>query len=123
MQVRYPPLRSDPGEGAVCPMDTAWIGIVGLSEGSLRYSASKMMCCAHLRHSLSPCRSALIVAPKTLLAHWAKELTTCGVGNATREFYGSSSHDRCVSDPAMRLSNLENTYHQFMGWCLAIAYC
>eukprot|EP00884_Botryococcus_braunii_P020558 jgi/Botrbrau1/7186/Bobra.0300s0016.1 len=44
-------------------------------------------------------RAALIVAPKTLLAHWVKELAACGLGYATREYYGSSSHDR---DMALR---------------------
>lgn len=37
---------------------------------------------------------ALIVAPKTLLAHWEKELRVCGMGRATYSFYGSSEGER-----------------------------
>jgi SNF2 family DNA or RNA helicase len=37
---------------------------------------------------------ALIVAPKTLLAHWEKELRVCGMGRATHSFYGSSEGER-----------------------------
>jgi hypothetical protein len=34
------------------------------------------------------------VAPKTLLAHWEKELRVCGMGRATYSFYGSSEGER-----------------------------
>lgn len=37
---------------------------------------------------------ALIVAPKTLLAHWEKELRVCGMGRATHSFYSSSEGER-----------------------------
>jgi SNF2 family DNA or RNA helicase len=37
---------------------------------------------------------ALIVAPKTLLAHWEKELRVCGMGRAAHSFYGSSEGGR-----------------------------
>jgi hypothetical protein len=30
-----------------------------------------------------------VVAPKTLLAHWQKELRLCGLGKVTFEYYGS----------------------------------
>jgi len=34
-------------------------------------------------------RRALIVAPKTLLAAWSKELGVCGLGNRTYEYFGA----------------------------------
>ena len=40
------------------------------------------------------CRRAMVIAPKTLLAHWAKELGVCGVGRMTHEFFGTES-ERC----------------------------
>ena len=42
-------------------------------------------------------RRALVVAPKTLLAHWAAELRGCGLDRLVAEFYGGSVRDRCVS--------------------------
>ena len=41
-------------------------------------------------------RRALIVAPKTLLEHWAKELRTCGLGGRTHQYFGGSQADRCL---------------------------
>ncbi|KAL5993086.1 hypothetical protein ACLOJK_014007 [Asimina triloba] len=35
-------------------------------------------------------KRALIVAPKTLLAHWIKELTAVGLSEKIREYYGTS---------------------------------
>ncbi|XP_050205526.1 protein CHROMATIN REMODELING 24-like isoform X2 [Mercurialis annua] len=35
-------------------------------------------------------KRALIVAPKTLLSHWIKELTTVGLSRETREYFGTS---------------------------------
>jgi hypothetical protein len=40
---------------------------------------------------------ALIVAPKTLLAHWERELRVCGLGGATHSFYGSSEGERSAA--------------------------
>lgn len=40
-------------------------------------------------------RRAVIIAPKTLLAHWEKELVTCGLGSLLFQYYGSSQGDRC----------------------------
>jgi SNF2 family DNA or RNA helicase len=37
---------------------------------------------------------ALIVAPKTLLLHWQKELTVCGLGGRTFSYFGSNESDR-----------------------------
>jgi hypothetical protein len=34
---------------------------------------------------------AIIVAPKTLLAHWAKELELCGLGGCTHHFDGTAT--------------------------------
>ena len=36
-----------------------------------------------------------MVAPKTLLAHWEKELSVCGLASLTHEFYGTSQCARC----------------------------
>ena len=44
-----------------------------------------------------PCSRALVVAPKTLLAHWAAELRACGLGRLVAEFYGGSVRERCAS--------------------------
>ncbi|KAA6429139.1 MAG: hypothetical protein FRX49_00535 [Trebouxia sp. A1-2] len=40
---------------------------------------------------------AVIIAPKTLLAHWEKELVTCGLGSLLFQYYGSSQADRDYS--------------------------
>lgn len=37
---------------------------------------------------------ALIVAPKTLLAHWEKELRAVGLGSRVYWFYGSNEGER-----------------------------
>ncbi|XP_010484160.1 PREDICTED: protein CHROMATIN REMODELING 24 [Camelina sativa] len=39
-------------------------------------------------------KRALIVAPKTLLPHWMKELATVGLSRMTREYYGTSTKAR-----------------------------
>ncbi|KAI4345067.1 hypothetical protein L6164_012234 [Bauhinia variegata] len=39
-------------------------------------------------------RRALVVAPKTLLPHWIKELSAVGLSEKTREFYGTSIKSR-----------------------------
>lgn len=33
----------------------------------------------------------MVIAPKTLLAHWARELGVCGVGRSTHEFFGTEA--------------------------------
>ena len=38
-----------------------------------------------------PTRTALVVAPKTVLAQWAKELQTVGLGGLVHEFVGNQS--------------------------------
>lgn len=38
-----------------------------------------------------PTRRALVVAPKTVLAQWAKELQTVGLGGLVHEFVGNQS--------------------------------
>jgi hypothetical protein len=55
-----------------------------------------METCAFLAGMLQSRLAArvLIIAPKTLLAHWKKELATCGLAALTYEFYGSSQCDR-----------------------------
>jgi SNF2 family DNA or RNA helicase len=37
---------------------------------------------------------ALVVAPKTLLEHWAHELRTCGLGASTHKYFEGSQADR-----------------------------
>ncbi|KAK9816584.1 hypothetical protein WJX72_002280 [[Myrmecia] bisecta] len=44
-------------------------------------------------------RRALVVAPKTLLAHWVKELTLCGLSHCVYEYFGTSQAER---DNALR---------------------
>ena len=39
-------------------------------------------------------RRAMVVAPKTLLGQWVKELTVCGLGHSIFEYYGSSAAER-----------------------------
>jgi len=39
-------------------------------------------------------RRAIVVAPKTLLEHWVKELSTCGLGTRTHQYFGSSQPER-----------------------------
>ena len=41
-------------------------------------------------------RRAMVLAPKTLLGQWVKELTLCGLGSRVFEYYGTSSADRCA---------------------------
>jgi hypothetical protein len=36
----------------------------------------------------------MVIAPKTLLAHWARELNVCGVGNMTHEYFGTENDRR-----------------------------
>ena len=36
----------------------------------------------------------MVLAPKTLLGQWVKELTLCGLGSRVYEYYGTSSADR-----------------------------
>uniref|UniRef100_A0A383VXK8 Uncharacterized protein n=1 Tax=Tetradesmus obliquus TaxID=3088 RepID=A0A383VXK8_TETOB len=40
---------------------------------------------------------AMIVAPKTLLSHWEKELRVCGMGPRSHCFYGSSEGERAAA--------------------------
>ncbi|GIL73031.1 hypothetical protein Vretifemale_3267 [Volvox reticuliferus] len=42
-------------------------------------------------------RRAIIIAPKTLLPHWIKELGVCGLRNLTHEFFGSSESERSAT--------------------------
>ncbi|EFJ51955.1 hypothetical protein VOLCADRAFT_120362, partial [Volvox carteri f. nagariensis] len=42
-------------------------------------------------------RRAIIIAPKTLLPHWIKELTVCGLRNLTHEFFGNSESERSAA--------------------------
>ncbi|KAG2499868.1 hypothetical protein HYH03_002159 [Edaphochlamys debaryana] len=42
-------------------------------------------------------RRILVVAPKTLLPHWLKELAVCGLGSVSREYLGSSESERSAA--------------------------
>eukprot|EP00887_Chlorella_sp_A99_P003096 scaffold9.g3096.t1 len=59
---------------------------------SLQGLGKTMQCCAFLAGMLQSwlIRRAIVVAPKTLLAHWKKELEVCGVGPQAQEFFGSA---------------------------------
>lgn len=52
-----------------------------------------MQCCAFLAGMLESglLRRALVVAPKTLLAHWKGELQVCGLSQRTHEFVTGTS--------------------------------
>ncbi|MEW5301956.1 MAG: hypothetical protein WDW36_004779 [Sanguina aurantia] len=58
-----------------------------------------MQCAAFIAGMLESglAQRVLIVAPKTLLLHWEKELAVCGVGRLTHGFYGSSESERASS--------------------------
>lgn len=58
-----------------------------------------MQCAAFLAGSLRSNQAvrALVVAPKTLLAHWEKELRVCGMAARTHSFYGSSEGERAAA--------------------------
>ncbi|KAK3272987.1 hypothetical protein CYMTET_18747 [Cymbomonas tetramitiformis] len=53
-------------------------------------------CCSFLAglFAAGAIKSALIVAPKTLLVQWGKELALCGLRGKTHQFYGGSVDDR-----------------------------
>ena len=47
-------------------------------------------------------RRVLVVAPKTLLLHWAKELAVCGLGARTHNYYTASESERAQVRRATR---------------------
>jgi SNF2 family DNA or RNA helicase len=55
-----------------------------------------MQCSAFLAGSFHSkvLKRAIIIAPKTLLAHWEKELRVCGLGNKIYSYYGTSERER-----------------------------
>ena len=55
-----------------------------------------MQCSAFLAGLLRSRLAArvLVIAPKTLLAHWEKELGVCGLADRVHSYYGSSEADR-----------------------------
>lgn len=58
-----------------------------------------MQCAAFVSGALSSgaARRALVVAPKTLLAHWERELAACGARARTFRFYGSNEGARAAA--------------------------
>jgi SNF2 family DNA or RNA helicase len=58
-----------------------------------------MQCCAFLAGLLGSnlATRALVIAPKTLLLHWEKELGVCGLSARTYPFYGDSASERANS--------------------------
>lgn len=56
-------------------------------------------CCVVSTLYMHACRRAIVVAPKTLLAHWEKELRICGLASLTHHFYGSNQCERCAVLP------------------------
>ncbi|KAJ9704139.1 hypothetical protein PVL29_005430 [Vitis rotundifolia] len=55
-----------------------------------------MQICGFLAGLFHSCliRRAVVVAPKTLLSHWIKELTAVGLSEKTREYYGTCTKTR-----------------------------
>jgi hypothetical protein len=55
-----------------------------------------MQCSAFVAGALQSdaARRAVVVAPKTLLAHWEKELAVCGLRGRTFRFFGSNEAER-----------------------------
>ncbi|GAB4822407.1 hypothetical protein N2152v2_009453 [Parachlorella kessleri] len=74
----------------------------------------KTMQCSAFLAGLLQCkliRRAMVIAPKTLLAHWAKELGVCGVGRITHEFFGTESErQRCLDRVYRQRGVLLTTY-------------
>ena len=60
------------------------------------HSGKTMQCAAFVAGMLGSrlARRVLIVAPKTLLLHWAKELAVCGLGAKTHNYYTTSESER-----------------------------
>ena len=58
-----------------------------------------MQCAAFLAGMFSSrlARRVLIVAPKTLLLHWAKELAVCGLAARTHSYYTASEAERAAA--------------------------
>ncbi|KAF5834801.1 P-loop containing nucleoside triphosphate hydrolase protein, partial [Dunaliella salina] len=58
-----------------------------------------MQCAAFLAGLLNSRlgKRAMVVAPKTLLMHWHKELKACGLGRHVHAFYGDSASERAAS--------------------------
>jgi hypothetical protein len=61
---------------------------------------------------------ALVVAPKTLLAHWQRELRVCGLGPATHSFFGSSEGERAAA-----LRTLTRCVRCCGGGCWLMGWC
>lgn len=55
-----------------------------------------MQCSAYLAglFQSKKIKRALVVAPKTLLLHWEKEMACCQLGNKVFNFYGSNESER-----------------------------
>lgn len=79
--------------GALAPRST---NIFATSGSSSSCSVAASTAAAAAAAAPVPVR-ALVVAPKTLLAHWDKELRVCGLGSATHSFYGSSEGERSAA--------------------------
>ena len=75
-------------------------------------------------------RRALIVAPKTLLAHWAKELQLVGLGRKTCEYNGTAPQRRqalarCHDRPTIMLTTYGMVLHneEELSKCASLPPC
>ncbi|KAK9817567.1 hypothetical protein WJX74_008330 [Apatococcus lobatus] len=85
-------------EASVVDLWLKWLGsLYGKQQGGILGDdmglGKTMQCSAFLAALLmgGHVRHAMIVAPKTLLSHWEKELAVCGLSRDTHQYMGSQS--------------------------------
>ena len=73
-----------------------WENLIHLDPIIFVFAGKTMQCSAFVAGLFQSrlVRRVLVVAPKTLLLHWAKELSVCGLGSRTHNYYTSSESER-----------------------------